>query len=272
LTRLSVISPRAADDVLDLLQRFRPLLRPARLVVGEKLDLFQRRHAARQLGKIEILTKQLGAAKLQLAAEQAKPKPEPCPEKAEEPNPAVKSWLEGQVQTVETLKIKPNLKFDDGTPYDANAVKFNVARHQTTPSSQEYAVLSQLLGDITVVDPLTVKFTLSIPYADLPAVTAGYQAMIVSESTIDTITTKPVGTGPFRFVEYRPGDQLVVEKNLDYFIAGVPKLDRAILRIIPEPTTALAGLESGGHHASMMFAASVSPATACMSASSRPAA
>src|SRR6185312_7534143 len=57
LTRLSVISPRAADDVLDLLQRFRPLLRPARLVVGEKLDLFQRRHAARQLGKIEILTR-----------------------------------------------------------------------------------------------------------------------------------------------------------------------------------------------------------------------
>jgi hypothetical protein len=63
-----------------------------------------------QKGKIETLTKQLGAAKLLLAAEQAKPKPQPCPEKAEEPNPAVKSWLEGQVQTVETLKIKPKLK------------------------------------------------------------------------------------------------------------------------------------------------------------------
>ena len=65
--------------------------------------------------------------------------------------------------------------------------------------------------------------------------------MIVSESAIDTLTTKPIGTGPFRFVEYRPGDQLVVEKNPDYFLPGVPKLDRAILRIIPESTTAVAG-------------------------------
>jgi peptide/nickel transport system substrate-binding protein len=62
---------------------------------------------------------------------------------------------------------------------------------------------------------------------------------------MDTLTTKPVGTGPFRFVEYRPGDQLVVEKNPDYFVPGSPKVDRVIMRIIPEYTTSVAGLESG---------------------------
>ena len=44
---------------------------------------------------------------------------------------------------------------------------------------------------VEAVDPLTVRFTLSIPYADLPAVTAGYQSMIVSESAMDTLTTLP---------------------------------------------------------------------------------
>ena len=59
------------------------------------------------------------------------------------------------------------------------------------------------------------------------------------------MTTRPIGTGPFRFVEYRPGDQLVMERNPDYFRPGVPALDRGIIRIIPEFTTAVSALESG---------------------------
>src|SRR5258708_25272125 len=69
--------------------------------------------------------------------------------------------------------------------------------------------------------------------------------MIVSEAVMDTLNTHPIGTGPFRFVEYRPGDQMTLERNPDYFLPGVPTLDRAILRIIPEFTTAVAALESG---------------------------
>ena len=111
------------------------------------------------------------------------------------------------------------------------------------------SVLRAALGmveKIEAVDPLTVKFTLSIPYVRSAAVAAGYQAMIVCASRLmDTITTKPIGTGPFRFVEYQPGDQLVLEKNPDYFLPGCRSVDRAVMRIIPEYTTAVAGLESG---------------------------
>src|SRR6266446_565546 len=67
----------------------------------------------------------------------------------------------------------------------------------------------------------------------------------VSESSLDTLTTHPIGTGPFKFVEYRPGDQLVMERNPDYFLSGLPRLDRVIIRIIPEFTTSVAALESG---------------------------
>ena len=74
---------------------------------------------------------------------------------------------------------------------------------------------------------------------------AACQAAIVSESTLDPLTTHPIGIEPFKFVEYRPGDQLVMERNPDYFVPGVPRLDRVIIRIIPEFTTSVAALESG---------------------------
>lgn len=144
-----------------------------------------------------------------------------------------------------TFHLREGVKFHNGKAFDSADVVFTYTRLMDKDVG---SVLRAALGMVTkveAVDPLTVRFTLSIPYADLPAVAAGYQAMIVSQPMMDTLTTKPVGTGPFRFVEYRPGDQLVVEKNPDYFIAGVPKLDRAILRIIPEYTTSVAGLESG---------------------------
>ena len=74
----------------------------------------------------------------------------------------------------------------------------------------------EIVTSIEALDPQTVRFNLSIPYANLPAAAAGYQAMVVSEAAMDTLTTKPVGTGPFRFLEYRPGDQMTLEKAVQY--------------------------------------------------------
>jgi peptide/nickel transport system substrate-binding protein len=144
-----------------------------------------------------------------------------------------------------TFHLRPGVKFHNGKPCDAKDVVFTYRRILDKSVASVLRVNFSIVTKIEAVDPLTVRFTLSAPYADLPAATAGYQAMIVSESAVDTLTTHPIGTGPFRFVEYRPGDQLVVERNPDYFLPGVPTLDRAILRIIPEFTTAVAALESG---------------------------
>ena len=153
-----------------------------------------------------------------------------------EPSADLKTW---------TSHLRPGVKFHNGAPFSAADVLLTYKRLQDKEIASVLRANLSIVTAVEAVDDHTVKFTLSIPYADLPAVTAGYQAQIVSASAVDTLTTKPVGTGPFRFVEYKPGDQLVVEKNPDYFLPGVPKLDRAILRIIPEQTTAVAGLESG---------------------------
>jgi peptide/nickel transport system substrate-binding protein len=153
-----------------------------------------------------------------------------------EPTPDLKSW---------TFHLQPNAKFHDGTPFTADDVVFTFKRLQDPAIASVLRANFAIVTAITAVDPHTVRFDLSIPYADLPATTAGYQAAILSAATVGSVTTKPIGTGPFRFVEYRPGDQMVLEKNPDYFVAGLPKMDRAVLRIIPEYTTAVAGLESG---------------------------
>jgi peptide/nickel transport system substrate-binding protein len=137
------------------------------------------------------------------------------------------------------------VKFHNGKPFDASDVLFTYKRILDKEVASVLRVNFSIVDNIEAVDPLTVRFTLSTPYADLPAAAAGYQALIVSESIVDTLTTHPIGTGPFRFVEYRPGDQMTLERNPDYFLPGVPTLDRAILRVIPEYTTAVSALESG---------------------------
>ncbi len=62
---------------------------------------------------------------------------------------------------------------------------------------------------------------------------------------LDTLSTQPIGTGPFKFKSYAPGDRLELEKNADYFEPGKPKLDGVTLRIIPESAARIASLESG---------------------------
>jgi peptide/nickel transport system substrate-binding protein len=144
-----------------------------------------------------------------------------------------------------TFHLRPGVKFHDGKPLDAADVIFTFKRILDKDVGSVLRVNFAMVESLEAVDPLTVRFKLSTPYGDLPAAVAAYQAAIVSESTIGTVTTHPIGTGPFRFVEYRPGDQLVMARNPDYFLPGVPTLDRVIIRIIPEFTTAVAALESG---------------------------
>src|SRR5262249_13688479 len=70
----------------------------------------------------------------------------------------------------------------------------------------------------------------------------------------DELGKSPVGTGPFKFVEFKPEDRVVLEKNPNYWEPGLPKLDKVTFRIIPERATAVAALKSGEVH--LVWAAS----------------
>jgi peptide/nickel transport system substrate-binding protein len=150
--------------------------------------------------------------------------------------PDLKTWI---------FHLRAGVKFHDGSPCTAADVVFTYRRLQDKTVASVMRASLDIVTAVEAVDPLTVRFTLSIPYGDLPAVTGGFQGMILSEKLMDTLTTKPIGTGPFRFVDYRPGDRMTLERNPDYFLPGLPTVDTLVLQIIPENSTAVAALESG---------------------------
>ncbi len=146
-----------------------------------------------------------------------------------------------------SFKLRDGVKFQDGTPFDAAAVKFSLER---TKASNPYVKATfDLIKDIAVVSPTEVKITLSAPYPAFLSILAQPQAAIVSPTAVqkfgDKFASNPVGTGPFVFKAAQADTNVVLEANPDYF-RGAPKLSKIIYRVIPDASTRRLELESGG--------------------------
>src|SRR5215218_9319575 len=103
-----------------------------------------------------------------------------------------------------TIKLRPNVKFQDGEPFDAEAVKFTLDRHMTAANSLRKADLSQV-DKVEVADPLTVRLLLKAPFSPLIAQLTDRAGMMVSPKAVkeagDKFVNKPICAGPFRFTE-----------------------------------------------------------------------
>jgi peptide/nickel transport system substrate-binding protein len=145
------------------------------------------------------------------------------------------------------FNLREGVKFQDGTPFDAAAVKFSLER---TKASNPYVKATfDLIKDITVVSPTEVKITLSAPYPAFLSILAQPQSAIVSPTAVekygDKFASHPVGTGPFVFQSAQADTNVVLEANPAYF-RGAPKLSKIIYRVIPDASTRRLELESGG--------------------------
>lgn len=147
-----------------------------------------------------------------------------------------------------TLKLRPNVKFHDGEPMDAEAVKASLERHMTMQGSFRRPELSAV-DKIEVVDPLTVKLQLKTPFSPLIAQLADRAGMILSPKAIkaegDKFGLNPVCAGPFKFVERVQQDRIVLEKFKDYWNAANVHIDRIVFRPVIESTARLANLKAG---------------------------
>src|SRR5581483_6545787 len=170
------------------------------------------------------------------------------------------SWEVSPDGLVYTFKLQPNARFHDGNPVTAEAVRFTLERAVDPayrPNNVASARLMIAYDHTEVVDDLTARVYLKEPQANfLPSVVGRTQLAIVSPRAVERLGVEafgenPVGTGPFRFVEWVRGDRIVVERNPDYqwgssiFHQGPAYLDRIVFRFIPEGTTRGAALESG---------------------------
>src|SRR2546425_600721 len=147
-----------------------------------------------------------------------------------------------------TIKLRSGVKFNDGTPMDAEAVKFSLDRHRTLKGSNRASELAPVEA-VEVVDHLTVRRRLKAPYSPLLAQLTDRSGMPLSPTAAkklgDNFGTAPVCVGPWQFAERVPQDRIVVEKSPHYFDPSQAKFDRVIFRIIPDDNVRLANLRSG---------------------------
>ncbi|MDR1828432.1 MAG: ABC transporter substrate-binding protein [Methylobacteriaceae bacterium] len=148
------------------------------------------------------------------------------------------------------FKLRQGVKFHNGEPFNAEAVKFTFERllgeeGAKGPQRSNYIVIEK----VEVVDDYTVDFQLKAPDPVLLTKLAGYGAMIVPPQYIkekgeDYFNTHPVGTGPFKFVTYEPKVAINLEAFAEHW-GGAPKLDKVEYHFISEPSTAVAELQTG---------------------------
>ena len=147
-----------------------------------------------------------------------------------------------------TIPLRKNVQFNDGTPFDAAAVKTTLERHKTLQGSRRAPELSTV-KEVTVVDPLTVKLGLTAPLAPLLATLADRSGMIMSPAQLqklgDNFSTQPICVGPFSFVERVPGDRIVLEKSKYYYDADKVKLDKVVMKPVLDGSVRTTNLKSG---------------------------
>src|SRR3954468_24527004 len=147
-----------------------------------------------------------------------------------------------------TIDLRQGIKFNDGTTFDAQAVKTSLDRHRTLKASSRASELEPVKS-IKVVDSDTIRMTLSDAYAPLTAQLADRFGMVMSPAQLkklgDKFSSNPVCVGPFQFVSRSEGNQIVLKKATNYYDASKVKLNRLVFRIIEEGSARAANLRSG---------------------------
>lgn len=140
-----------------------------------------------------------------------------------------------------TFHLAEGVTFHDGTTFDAEDVKFSLDRARAEDSTNAQKALYSGIVEVAVIDPMTVQLTLDAPDGNLLFSLAWGDAVIVAPESIEAIKQTPIGTGPFKFDEWRQGDSITLVQNADYW-GEAPYLSKATFKFISDPTAAFAAM------------------------------
>ncbi len=154
-------------------------------------------------------------------------------------------WTYSQDLKQWTFHLRRGVKFHNGRELVADDVTAMFKRlldpATAAPSRSNYTMIEHMSSP----DAYTVIFNLSFAYGGFADIMSDRQVKITPRDLVAQLATKPIGTGPFMFQSYTPGDRMVLAKNPNYFEAGLPLLEGVELRIIPEMSVKIAALRAG---------------------------
>lgn len=156
---------------------------------------------------------------------------------------------------VYTIKLKHGIKFHDGTDFKADAVKANFDRVTNPDNKLKRYSLYNNIGKTEVVDDYTARVTLKSPFSAFINQLAHPSGVMISPTALKKygkdIAFNPIGTGPFKFVEWKQTDYLKVAKNENYWKKGEPKVDTITWKPVVDNNTRSAIMQTG--EAQFMF-------------------
>lgn len=148
------------------------------------------------------------------------------------------------------LTLRPNLTFTDGTPFDADAVKFNWDRMRDPATASPSLTQAAQIASTTVRDPLTLRVEMLSPTPHFAqSIVASGMNWIGSPAAIEqgqsSYDANPVGAGPFTLGSWRRQDQIELEKNPGYWDAPKPYLDRLVIHTVPDTNQRINAITTG---------------------------
>ena len=154
-----------------------------------------------------------------------------------------------------TFKLRPNVKWHDGQPFTSADVSYTILEVLKKVHPRGRSAFAKVTA-VETPDPLTAVIKLSQPAPPmLTALASSYESPMVpkhlfagTDPSANPYISKPVGTGPFVFKEWKKGDYILLEKNADYWQPGKPSLQRIVFRIISDASARAASFETGEGH------------------------
>jgi peptide/nickel transport system substrate-binding protein len=147
------------------------------------------------------------------------------------------------------IKLRPGISFHNGEPFDAKSVAFAVNHILNKDTASQVAGQFAVITEVKEIDPLTIHLVLSQPAPWLPAQMALWLAGLPPKYAAESdFASKPIGTGPYKFVDWKPGESISLEVNTDYFAdspKGSPIAQKLTYRFVSEPSTRVADLLAG---------------------------
>jgi peptide/nickel transport system substrate-binding protein len=155
------------------------------------------------------------------------------------------SWTTSEDGLEWTFNIREGVKFHDGSDLTLEDITAAFARAKDPDSGFTHPEYFTNVESVTAGEGNTVVFKLTAASSGLLYNLARPDSIIFPAAKADTQASEPVGTGPFTFAEYVVGSEVRLEKFADYYVEGVPLLDAAVFKIIPDANATFAALQAG---------------------------